>query len=263
MTRVLHPASPPLHGADVTALQALLHVPADGIYGTQTATAVYRRKVELGYAHPDHSSGGLLLEYLTGKKHPSPAMVARAKKNAGKTTPPGSSSPPSAPLSHEDKVRAAIAYTWRYLIANAEKVHYPTNDVRTTEGIHLISTMAELEAINNSPQGLTADCSQTVSLVSHVSGAKCPDGEYAAGWKADGYTGTLLAGCERITKAQAKVGDPHVYGGGTGHHVAQKIGEQDGDALMGSHGHNPPELILDNTETSRQPAGGAWLRLPI
>lgn len=259
VTRTLRLTSPLEQGPDVEAMQRLLHVvPADGVYGIQTATAAYRAKVRLGYAKPDHSAGELLVDYLTGKRKPTAAMVKRAGKQ-----PPLPHPPPRPPANREELIREAIVATWHLLIANATKVHYPPHDIRPTEWIHTIATRTELLEVLASHDGLWADCSQTVSMVSHVAGAKCPDGDYAKDWAADGYTGTLIDGCDKITKAQARIGDLHVYGAGTGHHVAQKLADVTGDALMGSHGSDPPRLILDSDEARYQPWGGVWLRLPI
>lgn len=251
-----------MRGPDAENVQRLLGViPADGIWGIQSGTAAYRKKVELGYAKPDHTAGDLLVDYLTGKKKPTAAMVKRAKGQP--PVGPTPSPTPTPPETHEEQVRAAVVSTWHLLVANADRVHYPPGDRRTTSNIHTISTVSQLRAVLASSAGLTADCSQTASMVSHIAGARCPDGEYAANWAADGYTGTLLAGCAHIPASQVQVGDLHVYGGGTGHHVAQCVQRVGRDFLMGSHGSDPPRFILDSVEASYQPAGGAWLRLPI
>jgi hypothetical protein len=264
--RTLTPTHPPEHGPYVEEMQRALTafgfpVQVDGVWGVQSGTAAYRAKVTLGYAKPDHTAGDLLLAYLTGRKKPTAAMVKRAKRQppVGPTPSPA----PAPPATHEETVRGAVVATWHLLVANASKVHYPPGDRRTTSNIHTISSRDELRAILASPGGLTADCSQTASMVAHIAGAKCPDGEYAANWAADGYTGTMLAGSEHISVSQVKVGDFHVYGPGTGHHVAQCLQRAGRDFLMGSHGSDPPRLILDSVEASYQPAGGAWLRLPL
>lgn len=258
--RTLTVTSPPERGPDVTALQVLLGVtPADGVYGIQTATAAYRAKIRLGYAHPDHSAGDELEAYLTGKRKPTAAMRKRGGKQpkVGPTPSPA----PTPPTSHEEIVRAACVSVAQLLLANAARIHYPPNDQRTTGSIHEISSLASLQNILGSAGGLTADCSQTVSLIAHVAGARCPDGEYAKDWAADGYTGTLLAGCEHITAGQVKPGDLHVYGAGTGHHVAMALSAGPNPEMV-SHGSDPIRLVRDSDESRYQPAGGAWLRLP-
>lgn len=260
--RTLTLTHPPEQGPDIARLQQLLRVAADGIYGTQTATAVYRRKIELGYEKPDHTAGDLLLAYLTGTKHPTAAMRARAAKNAGKTSAPGSSSTaPNEPLTHEQLVRQNCVAIAHLLLANAARIHYPPGDRRTTSRIHQIATRDDLDHALDQSGGLTLDCSQTVSLIAHVAGANCPDGDYAKNWAADGYTGTLLDGCDKITATQVQRGDFHVYGAGTGHHVAMAL-EHGPNPLMISHGSDPIRTIRDSDEVGYQPAGGAWLRLP-
>lgn len=260
--RTLKLANPPMHGPDVEAIQKLVSVPADGVYGVQTANAVYRAKVKLGYEKPDHSAGDLFVAYMTGRRKPTAAMAKRA--HSAPKLGPGSSTSPASAQTPEQLMRAAVPKIWALLVANASKVHYPAGDRRTTSNIHTISTLADLEQILASPAGLTADCSQTASMVAHIAGAKCPDGEYAANWAADGYTGTMLAGSEHITQSQVQVGDFRVYGGGTGHHVAEVTAVlPNGDFEMGSHGGDPVHFILNSVEQTYQPAGGTWLGLRV
>lgn len=266
LPRTLHITTPLQQGPDVAGLQQLLNVPADGIYGQQTAEAVYRAKLILGYQNPDRTAAQLLADYLTGKKMPTPAMVKRGAANSKLLNQAGSSTNTSSVdtatgAAHETKVRAAVVEIWHYLIANAHWVHYPVNDVRVREIIE-ITTMAELEAAVR--EGLTIDCSQTVTLVCHVAGAGCPNGSYAKNWAADGNTETLLEGCEHITKTQTKAGDIRIYGPGGGHHAAQVLAKGT-DPLLGSQGKETPDphAIRDSQEVAVQPPGGAWLRLPL
>lgn len=264
MSRTLTLTRPFEHGPDVAEIQRLLGVdPADGVYGHQTANAVYRRKVELGFKTPNHEAGATLLAYLSGRRKPSAAMAARAKASASKVAPAGSSSttpPPEA--THEDRVRAGCVELFHLLVAHAASVHYPAGDKRT-RSIRAITTRLELELLLESSRGLTIDCSQTVTLVAHVAGARCPNGGYAAHWADDGYTGTLLDGCARITASQARPGDLRVYGGGTGHHVGMVL-EPGLDPLIGSQGSEAgPFILRDSAEQRYQPAGGTFLRLPI
>lgn len=83
--RILTRTSPLMTGDDVKQLQILLRAHAylkgtiDGQYGDLTAQAVYRAKFWLGYRKPDHDAADLLLEYLQGKRKPTPVMRGRVR----------------------------------------------------------------------------------------------------------------------------------------------------------------------------------------
>lgn len=95
---MLQLTTPLMTGPNVKALQkalkehGYLRGNVDGVFGEETATAVYRAKYWLGYRKPDQvaeTSGGLLLDLLEGKEKPSPLMKARIanRKRALKKTP--------------------------------------------------------------------------------------------------------------------------------------------------------------------------------
>ena len=156
----------------------------------------------------------------------------------------------------ETLVRARALWLMRLLLGEAPRVHYPPGDRRTMT-ISGIATRSQLEdALDD---GLTIDCSQAVTLIAHVAGARDPNG---AAYARDGYTGTLLNGCAHIAREQAKCGDLRVFGRGTGHHVGMVM-TPGGDPLLFSHGtERGPVAILESSETRLQPAGGTFLRLP-
>ena len=264
--RTLQLTHPPEQGEDVRVLQQLLGMPVTGQYDESAANAVYRKKVELGYATPDHNAGDLLVSYLKGTKRPTPAMVKRAAMHRGKVSATGSTARPAATKAtaaeqaamREAAVRAKAVSVMHLMLNNNARIHYPAHDVRTMT-THAIATLEELEA-KIAANTLTIDCSQAVSLVAHVAGAKDPNG---GNWASDGYTGTLLSGCAHITRAQAKPGDLRVFGGGTGHHVCMVI-QPGSDPLLFSHGQeNDPIAISESVEAKYQPMGGTFLRLPI
>lgn len=158
----------------------------------------------------------------------------------------------------EAAARANAVSLMRMMIAQNAKIHYPAHDVRTMT-VHGISTRAQLEAAIMA-NTLTIDCSQSVTLIAHVAGAKDPNG---GNFSSDGYTGTLLSGCEHITRAQAKPGDLRVFGGGTGHHVAMVL-QAGPDPLLFSHGQERgPVAVSESSEARFQPPGGTFLRLPV
>ncbi|NLF18838.1 MAG: peptidoglycan-binding protein, partial [Lentisphaerae bacterium] len=77
-------------GSDVKHLQRLLRKagmkpgPLDGVFGPRTAAACNHYKWRIGYAagecHP--FAGGLVVEYLSGKRKPTPRMRLRAAGRA-------------------------------------------------------------------------------------------------------------------------------------------------------------------------------------
>lgn len=262
--RTLQLVQPPEHGDDVRTLQQLLHITENGAYDQATANAVYRKKLELGYQTPDHNAGDLLVSYLKGTKRPTAAMVKRAAAyraslaRNGSTARPKTKQPSAAEKAKatEAAVRAKAVSVMHLMIANNPRIHYPAHDVRTMT-VHQIATMEQLQAQINSGR-LTLDCSQSVTLIAHVSGAKDPNG---GNYASDGFTGTLLHGSQHITKSQIQPGDMCVFGGGTGHHVCMVM-QTGPDPLLFSHGQeNDPIAISLSTEARFQPPGLTFLRL--
>lgn len=246
-------------------LQQLLGVPITGEYDEAAANAVYRKKLELGYLKPDHDAGDQLMSYLQNRRLPTPAMVKRAAAYRRGISQHGSTARTAdvqataaeKAAAHEAAVRAKTVSIMHLLISQNPRVHYPPHDVRTMT-IHAIATMAQLESAIAGT--LTIDCSQSVTLIAHVAGAKDPNG---GNWSSDGYTGTLLQGCKAITRGQARPGDLRVFGGGTGHHVCMVM-HPGADPLLFSHGQeNDPIAISESVEARYQPPGGTFLRLPI
>lgn len=144
----------------------------------------------------------------------------------------------------------------------AGKVHYPFHDERT-ETIHQLDSLQKLQAVLASPAGLTVDCSQSVTLICHLSGLKDPNGH---GYSQDGYTGTLLANPAMKhyhDPGGANVGALVVFGPGTGEHVAM-VRHPGHDPILFSHGqeagpfflplsserrfHSPPVTFLNITK---------------
>jgi len=158
----------------------------------------------------------------------------------------------------ETLVRARALFLMRLLLAEAPRVHYPAGDRRTTT-INWIATRRQLEDVLANDR-LTVDCSQAVTLIARVAGARDPNGN---GFAADGYTGTLLGGCRHIVRERAQCGDLRVFGGGTGHHVAMVM-TPGADPLLFSHGtERGPVAILESREARVQPPGGTFLQLPV
>ena len=259
--RVLKVTQPPTQGADVRMLQKLLGVPVTGRYDQGSANAVYRKKLWLGYQTPDHSAGDKLIAYLNGTLKPTPAMVKRAtayRKHMNDPHRRPAPPPVDKRAAHEAAVRANAVSLMHLLLNNNPSVHYPVHDVRTRT-IFGIATLAQVQR-ELAAGRLTIDCSQSVTLIAHVAGAKDPNG---GGFKADGFTGTLLRGCQGITLAQARAGDLCVFGPGTGHHVVMVL-QPGPDPLHFSHGQEKDPIAIRHSVESRfQPPGARFLRLPI
>jgi len=258
--RVLKVTHPPAQGTDVRKLQKLLGVPVTGRYDQASANAVYRKKLWLGYQTPDHSAGDKLVAYLNGTLKPTPGMVKRATAYRKHMNDPNKrpTPPVDKQAAHEAAVRANAVSLMHLLLNQNPNVHYPRHDVRTRT-IFGIATMAQLQRELTAGR-LTIDCSQAVTLIAHVAGAKDPNG---GGFKADGFTGTLLRGSKGITLAQARPGDLCVFGPGTGHHVVMVL-QAGPDPLHFSHGQErDPIAIRHSVESKFQPPGARFLRLPI
>jgi CHAP domain/Putative peptidoglycan binding domain len=79
--------TPYMRGDDVRKIQTPLKIKGylqgdvDGVYGPDTARAVYRAKYWLGYpiGEVDQVAGDLFFAYITGDKDPTKAMLARTK----------------------------------------------------------------------------------------------------------------------------------------------------------------------------------------
>lgn len=267
-----------MRGRDVAELQRLLGLEETGTYDYSTAVTVYRAQLSLGLKHPTHDAPPALIDQLgrIAKVAPIGDVGLRLMRGASSRTPLELTELDHDPVAaiatatrhleaaaisdRERHVRLAIVAAWHLILANASRVHYPPGDVRRNS-VYSIATVAQLLAVIRGAGGLYADCSQTVDITTHVGGGKNPNTGTAV-WRSDGYTGSEISGCVTITRAQALPADLHVYGPGTGHHVAQVI-VAGPDPLMGSHGHNPPVAVRDSVEASFQPAGGRWLRIPI
>lgn len=128
------------------------------------------------------------------------------------------------------------------LVRNAPKIHYKERRPMATRGIH---NVVELLIALSRPEGLTMDCSETVTLLCKLAGLRDPNGQ---NYNGTGFTGTLLANLPHYTNPRtAQVGALVVFGPGRGEHVAM-VREPGIDPILFSHG---------------QEAGPLWVRLSI
>lgn len=129
-------------------------------------------------------------------------MTITDNSNASPFTKPNV--PPHVPPSKGEDLRAAMAHWAIWAVAHRGSFTY-------TEGA------ARWHMVDSEPGSLpqSADCSAFVTGLAKWGGASDPNGLNYTG----GFTGTLLKHCNRVTAAQARMGDLAVYGPGTGSHA--------------------------------------------
>lgn len=117
-----------------------------------------------------------------------------------------------------DKRTAIVAYAW-WGVAHEQSIHY-----------RQVRPIAHLDAPFTLPTWI--DCSAFVTLAYKSADAPDPNGENYDG---DGFTGTLLAHCEHITRGELRPADLIVSGSGSGDHVIMAL-DTAPDPLCVSHG---------------------------
>jgi hypothetical protein len=118
------------------------------------------------------------------------------------------------------------------LVARKRKVHYAQVRPMVTRTIH---TLRQLRAALRKRQGVTMDCSESVTLVCRLSGLRDPNGRNYDG---AGFTGDMLnyKALEHYKDpTRAKTGALWVVGGGTGEHVCM-VRHPGPDPILFSHG---------------------------
>jgi hypothetical protein len=238
--RTLELETPFMSGPDVLAAQRLLAGsaygdfrpgPLDSVYGPLTAVATRRAKLALGYPklQCNEAYGPVLRMFLEG--HPLPSEFEARREDRLRRR------------RNEGAVRAAVVANARWGIEHEAQIHY--EEVRPIAGL-------------DDPRSLplTTDCSGFVTLCYSWAGGPDPNGNDYSG---EGYTGTMLAACLRITPQAARPGDLVVWGPPPGHHVALLL-EPGPDPLLCSHGEERgPIAIRLSAEGGRQPAPATWL----
>jgi hypothetical protein len=228
-------SNPLQHGADLIPLQAALHKaklyygPQDGIFGQGTAVACKRAKYRLGYpiSAVVPTGGQQLLDFLQGKEAlPATYILRRHKRGYG--------------LTAAARQRAAIKEHCTWGVNNERSIHYSMGSNRD-------------DNLNLPPHHLPlyTDCSGFVTLLYKWAGAPDPNG---LGYRALGYTGTLLDHGTTIPLHDIEIGDLVIWGRYPGHHVAAAYQVDDRDnPLLCSHGREAgPVLVRHRTETAAQ-----------
>lgn len=256
MGRTLHLANPWMQGPDVLALQTALAAAKlykgelDSKYGASTAHSCEVAKYRLGYPrsgiHPHYETAGpLLLAYLRGHKKLPPSYILRRRTRLGQPA----KTPVDTPTKAETKdqaMRAATVGYWHYLIVHTADVHY--GEVRP---------MREMDKLELLP--ITEDCSTVATKGAKAGGFKDPNGLW---YRGNGYTGTMLANCRRISQHQVQPADLVVFVNPrqpSGHHVCQVLEVLDGGEMtLGSHGReSDPRSVPLSQEAASQANYGA------
>lgn len=140
----------------------------------------------------------------------------------------------------------------RLLLDHEPAVHYAQVRPMRTATIH---TEAQLAAALDSPAGVTADCSEIVTLLLRLAGCHDPN---RRGYDGTGYTGTMLASLPHYTNPKgANTGALVVFGPRTGDHVAMVL-EPDGkggNPHLFSHGaeRGPLDVTLRTERKYHRP----------
>lgn len=257
MGRTLHLANPWMSGPDVLALQTALAAAKlykgelDGKYGASTAHSCEVAKWRLGYPksgiHPHYETAGpLLLAYLRGHKRLPAAYILRRRTRLGKPAKTPVDAPTKAETKEQAMRAAAVDYWHAFLLPHERDVHY--GEVRP------MRAMDKLELLP-----ITEDCSTAVTKGAKAGGFRDPNGLFFRG---DGYTGTMLSRCRRISQHQVQPADLVVFVNPrqpSGHHVCQVLEVlEGGEMTLGSHGReSDPRSVSLSQEAASQAHYGA------
>lgn len=174
---------------------------------------------------------------LTRLRQVLPALVKRLGRVSVETAPPST-----------DEIRAKIVEFCRWSIAHEAGWHYAQQ-----RPMERLRTPAQLKQLPRD-----ADCSEHATDAYAYAGGPDPNGNDFDG---TGFTGTMLAHCRHIPRAQAKPGDLVVFGPGSGRHVVVLLEPgTTADPLVCSHGQERgPIAIRLSAETAAQPPPATFL----
>lgn len=134
--------------------------------------------------------------------------------------------------------RLELARLMDYTHRERAKIHYAqVRPMRTRR----ITSLHLLQQALQSPHGITADCSEAVTLLCRIAGLADPNG---FDYDGHGFTGTLLHHLTHYTNpAMAKVGALVVFGPHSGHHVCM-VRHPGDDPVLWSHGQESGPIYI-------------------
>lgn len=152
------------------------------------------------------------------------------------------------PAKKPDGARERFVDICRWAIANSAQIHYA-------------ETRPMPITVKAKTLPLTVDCSGSTTLFAKWAGAPDPNG---LGYNGEGFTGTLMNHCRKISRNQVRPGDLAVFGSYPGHHVAVVVGvKPNGDLELESHGSEAGPLdIALSVEQRYQPPVAFYSFLP-
>ena len=141
--------------------------------------------------------------------------------------------------------RTELARVMDLLVRERARVHYAQRRPMETRPIHSLHL---LQQALDSPQGVTMDCSESVTLLCHVCGLDDPNG---FDYDGHGFTGTLLHNLPQYTDPRrAKVGALVVFGPGSGDHVCM-VRRPGPNPTLFSHGQESGPFYLTLSDEKR------------
>jgi hypothetical protein len=134
--------------------------------------------------------------------------------------------------------RLELARLMDYTYRERAQIHYAQVRPMQTRRIHSLHL---LQQALGSPAGITADCSEAVTMLCHIAGLEDPNG---FGYDGTGYTGTLLHHLPHYSDASnAGVGALVVFGPGSGDHVCM-VRRSGANPLLWSHGQESGPIFI-------------------
>lgn len=158
------------------------------------------------------------------------------------------------PTSHAQRLE--LASLMDYLVQHRGNIHYAQRRPMAT---HALKTVSALKRAVASREGVTMDCSESVTLLCRLAGLDDPNGLHYNGL---GYTGTLLDHLPHYKPAQnADVGALVVFGPGTGQHVCM-VRHAGPNPTLFSHGQESgPFYVPFNVERGYHSAPATFLSI--
>jgi hypothetical protein len=138
--------------------------------------------------------------------------------------------------------REKMAMLMDTLVENEPEVHYKEIRPMPTCSIHSVTELRKQLASKN---GITMDCSESVTLICKLAGLKDPNGN---DFNCRGFTGTLLKNLPHYTDPRiARIGALVVFGPGDGEHVCM-VRHRGKNPTLFSHGQERGPFYISLSE---------------